>query len=173
MPQRDVVEFQPNVPVVVSLAYAAGKIIDTSRGQRVMFTLSDGRVMFLDLGAAERVNELQVKPRQPFYIVKNQESKRCSPIEWRAWLSPDPDCGEQQNGTFSVPKLPGPSVSAPAPVAAAVRPSPDAQPANGNGSKPAIEIHQGWAHFCWSARSRWWMSMPRRCPKAPGNMATP
>ena len=73
---RDVVEFSPNVPVEVALAYGQGKIIDTRMGQRVMFTLVDNRVMFLDLDAAQRINEIQPKPRQPFYVVKNQEGKR-------------------------------------------------------------------------------------------------
>jgi len=72
-------------------------------GQRVMFTLVDGRVMFFDLDVAQRINELQPKPREPFYLVKNQQNKRGSPVEWRAWRSPDERAGEQGDGTFAVP----------------------------------------------------------------------
>ena len=130
---RDVVEFSPNVPVEVALAYGQGKIIDTRMGQRVMFTLVDNRVMFLDLDAAQRINEIQPKPRQPFYVVKNQEGKRGSPIQWRAWLSPNPQLGERPDGTFAVPNQSAASVRPPAAVQAAES-KPPTTPNNGNGS---------------------------------------
>ena len=99
---REVVEFPPNVPVEVSLAYAAGKIIDTAGGtQRVMYTLSSGKVMFMDLDVAQRINGLGVKPQQPFYIRKEHSGKKGEKATWRAWLSPL--AGEQPDGTFVVP----------------------------------------------------------------------
>jgi len=146
---RDIVEFSPNVPVQVALAYGAGKIIDTRIGQRVMFTLVDGRVMFLDLQAAQRINEIQPKPRQPFYVVKNQQSKRGSPVEWRAWISPDGTVGEQQDGTFVVPGngKAAASVAAPAAISA---PSQERVPHfthTSESTKPAPPITNGWAQF--------------------------
>lgn len=149
---REVLEFTPNVPVRVALAYAAGKTIESRFGERVMFTLSDGRVMFLDLGAAQKVNELKPRPNQPFYIVKNLESKRGSPVEWRAWPSPDADCGEQSNGTFVVPRDPERALPAPAPAAARITTPPmnPSSNANGNNKPPEPGMpgpHQGWALF--------------------------
>jgi hypothetical protein len=46
-PPRDVVEFPPNAPVTVALKYSQGRVISGQYGERVMFTLTDGRVMFL------------------------------------------------------------------------------------------------------------------------------
>ena len=46
------------------------------------------KAMFLDLDVAQRIDELGVKARQPFYIVKNKGGKRADPVEWRVWLSP-------------------------------------------------------------------------------------
>ena len=42
---RDVVEFPPNAPISVALKYSQGRTISGQYGERVMFTLTDGRVM--------------------------------------------------------------------------------------------------------------------------------
>jgi len=151
---RETVEFSPNVPVLVALAYKEGKIVEGRFGQRVMFTLTDGRVMFLDLDIAQKINELEPKPRQPFFVRKECSGKKGDLAHWRVWMSPDPSVGEQQDGTFVVPGNPE-RVSSPAPAASA----PVSNPAlnhNGNGStnghsKPPApadpNIHQGWAQF--------------------------
>jgi hypothetical protein len=153
---REAVEFTPNVPVQVALAYKEGKIVEGRFGQRVMFTLADGRVMFLDLDVAQKINELEPKPRQPFFVRKEFSGKKGDLAHWRVWLSPDPSVGEQPDGTFVVPSSqPGAGVSPAAPAS----PAPVSNPAptvnhNGNGntngnSKPPAElnIHQGWAQF--------------------------
>jgi hypothetical protein len=149
---REILELAPNVPVEIALTYPAGKIIDTAGGaQRVMFSLVNGKIMFLDLDVAQRINELGVKPRQPFYIVKNKGGKRGDPVEWRTWLSPDGPVGEQPDGTFAVPVHPAASVSPPAAVQAAVS-QPPTTPSNENGStnghsqvhsNPNVVIHDG------------------------------
>jgi hypothetical protein len=146
---RDIVEFSPNVPVQVALAYGAGKIVDTRMGQRVMFTLVDGRVMFHDVDFAQRINELRPEPREPFYIVRNQEAKRGSPVQWRAWRSPGSEVGEQGDGTFVVPGngKAAASVSAPAAISA---PSQERVPDfthTSESTKPAPPITNGWAQF--------------------------
>jgi hypothetical protein len=132
---REVLELAPNVPVEIALAYGAGKIIDTAGGaQRVMFSLVNGKVMFLDLDVAQRVNELGVKPRQPFYIVKNKGGKRTDPVEWRVWMSPEASIGEQPDGTFVVPVQPAASVR---PPAAGVAPSQERSLTQSDVTKPS------------------------------------
>jgi hypothetical protein len=90
MEGREIVEFQPGQPVQVALAYASGKFVSGIRGERVMFTLADGRLMFLDKGPAQQINELGVKPREPFFVAKY---RRGNQVEWQAWLAPE---GEKQ-----------------------------------------------------------------------------
>ena len=60
-PTRDVVEFPPNAPVTVALKYSQGRTISGQYGERVMFTLTDGRVMFLAPEVAGRIESLGIK----------------------------------------------------------------------------------------------------------------
>ena len=46
-PPREVVDFPLNTPVTVALKYPQGRIINGQYGERVMYTLTDGSVMFL------------------------------------------------------------------------------------------------------------------------------
>jgi hypothetical protein len=86
---REPVEFTPNVPVEVALAYQTGKIVKGVNGDRVMFSLVDGRVMFLDLGPAEKINSLGIKAREPFFLCKHWSGKKTERAEWNAWLAPE------------------------------------------------------------------------------------
>ncbi|MGD0012813.1 MAG: hypothetical protein ABSD56_00080 [Bryobacteraceae bacterium] len=156
---REILEFSPNVPAQVALAYGVGKTIETKFGERVMFTLADGRIMFLEPEVAEKVNELKLRANQPFFICKHRDGKRGSPVEWRAWLSPDLLAGEQPDGTFVVPAngngKAAASVLPPAAVTAASKLP--RTPSNGNGSKPmgphgtapapSIDVQNGWARL--------------------------
>jgi len=86
--QREVVKFVPNVPVEVALKFAMpGKIISTKSGERVLFTLADDRVMFLDLGVAKKVEDLGVNVREKFFLCRPPVGKKDA--EWTAWLSPE------------------------------------------------------------------------------------
>ena len=108
---RDVVELEPNRPVEVALAFPTGKTVNGIHGQRVMFSLADGRVMFLDLGQAQRINDLKVKPREPFTVCLQWSGRRGEAKEFVAWLSPESEKGRamvdaQANGdTWTARKL--------------------------------------------------------------------
>ena len=152
---REILEFPPNVPVEVSLAYPAGKIIDTSGGeQRAMFSLSNGKVMFLDLATAQTINGLRVKPGQPFYVRKEHSGKKGDKQTWSAWLSPSPTVGERLDGTFVVPSNGKGVAGSSQPLATVTAPTQVPQSLKGNGSTagtppepPAIDIHTGWSQF--------------------------
>jgi hypothetical protein len=74
--KREVVTFAPNVPVEVALKFAMpGKIISTQSGERVLYTLADDRVMFLDLGVARKIEDLGVNVRERFFV--------CRTFEWQ------------------------------------------------------------------------------------------
>ncbi len=100
--QRDVVEFPPNVPVTVALKFAQGRIVSGMNGERVMFSTTDGRVIFLDPEVAGKIETLGVNVRENFTITKRTDGKRDSPVTWEVARC----VGEQPNGTLIVPKPP-------------------------------------------------------------------
>lgn len=86
--QREVVKFVPSVPVEVALKYAMpGKVVSTRNGERVLFTLADNRVMFLDLGVARKVEDLGVNVREKFFVCMPPGGKKDA--EWNVWRSPE------------------------------------------------------------------------------------
>jgi hypothetical protein len=93
-----------------------------------MFTLTDGRVCFLDLGVAEKIAAAAVRTGEPFWINCKWDGKKGSPRIWEVWLdvnaektraaeesdpfsavragikrAVDRTFGAQQDGTFAVP----------------------------------------------------------------------
>lgn len=113
---RDVVEFAPNTPVTVALKYGQGKIVSGQYGERVLFTLADNRVMFLDPATAGQIEAAGVNVRENFTITLRWDGK--GPRTWEvARLA-----GEQPDGTFHVPvvkeSLTTPAVSPKPPMSA-------------------------------------------------------
>lgn len=106
-PRRETVEFPPNIPTTVSLAYSEPRTVSGQFGERFMFSLSDGRVMFCDPPLAARIAELGINVRESIVITKQTSGKKDAPVTWGVARV----IGEQPNGTFAVPKLP----DAPAP----------------------------------------------------------
>jgi hypothetical protein len=118
-PPREVVDFPPNVPVTVALKYGQGKTVSSQYGERFMFSLTDGRVMFLDPPVAGQIASLGINVRENFTITKESDEGKDPQVSWQvARLA-----GEQPNGTFAVPALPTVS-TANASIVAAVPPKP-------------------------------------------------
>jgi hypothetical protein len=132
---KQIVEFEPNVPVQVALAFGDGKIVEGRSGSRVMYSLVGEKVMFLDPDVGRKIDQLGVKARQPFCICKGQTGRKSDGIEWRVWIQDG--IGELGDGTFAVPRQAGADARTPAPVRAAQEPSRQvAQPThNGNGNR--------------------------------------
>lgn len=112
-PPREVVEFSPNVPVMVALKFNQGKHVAGQYGDRMMFSLVDGRVMFLAPDVAGRIEELGINVREPFTITQKWDGGKQSPRTWEV-AKIAPEIGEQPDGTFAVPKLPPASAVTPA-----------------------------------------------------------
>jgi len=83
MPQREKITFEPNLPVTVTLAYPQGKIVSGRFGEQVMLGTADGRVMFLDLAVAQKVNLLEPQAGESITICKRTSK------DWAVWLTPD------------------------------------------------------------------------------------
>jgi hypothetical protein len=106
---RQVVEFPPNVPVTVALKYPQARTISSQYGERFMFSLVDGRVMFLDPEVGGKIASLGINVRENFTITRKWDEQKGSPVTWEVART----VGEQPNGTFVVPALPSkPPVSA-------------------------------------------------------------
>lgn len=96
---REIVEFAPNVPVTVALRYGQGKIISSQYGERMMYSLLDGRVMFLDLETASQIEKLGINVRESFTVTKHLPSQDGARVTWEVARI----AGEQLNGTLVVP----------------------------------------------------------------------
>jgi hypothetical protein len=110
--QREVVKFPPNVPVEVALKFGGpGKVIATAAGDRVLFSLADDRVMFLDSGVAQKIEHLAVNAREKFFICRRAGAKRRP--EWTVWLSPETEKAraEAENGQVLNEETPAESES--------------------------------------------------------------
>jgi hypothetical protein len=69
------VEFPWNQPVEVALQYTTGMPARSAFGpQQTMFTLTDGRKMYLDAQAAQAVNDLRFEPGEYFTITRRAEN---------------------------------------------------------------------------------------------------
>src|ERR1017187_6695700 len=123
--QREVVEFPPNTPVTVALKYPQARTVSSQYGERFMFTLADGRVMFLDPEVGGRIEALGVNVRENFTITKKWDEEKGVLLSWEvARLA-----GEQPNGTFVVPVAPSnPPASATAASGGAARRQPGVSP---------------------------------------------
>jgi hypothetical protein len=95
------------------------------RGERFMFSLADGRVMFLDPEVGKKIEALGINARENFTITRKWDEEKGTPFPWEvARLA-----SEQPNGTFVVPAAPSkPPASASTAAADAARRQPAASP---------------------------------------------
>jgi len=111
-PPRDVVEFPLNAPVTVALKYSQGRTISGQYGERVMFTLTDGRVMFLAPEVAGQIESLGINVRESFTITRGS-GQNGGTATWDIARV----VGEQPNGTFVLQAPGDPTAKPPASAA--------------------------------------------------------
>lgn len=71
----ETVKFQTNVPETIALAFAQGKPVTSQfSGDQVMFSLDDGRRMYVSPFVAEKIYEAGVSAHTPFTICKREVS---------------------------------------------------------------------------------------------------
>lgn len=83
--------FQPNVPEKIALKYPTGKICDSLYGdeKQVYFSLVDGRSMYVSLGVAQSITNLQLGNREPFMICKRWNGEKTQAARYDVWLTPE------------------------------------------------------------------------------------
>ncbi len=79
----DKVQFQTNVPVEVALKYNDGKEVTGQYGDQVLYTLTDGRVMYVPPIVKKKIDELGIGRGELFTLTKaEKKSGTRRMIEW-------------------------------------------------------------------------------------------
>jgi len=98
------VQFQTNVPVEVALKYNDGKEVTGQYGDQVLYTLTDGRVMYVPPIVKRKIDELRIGRGELFTLTKAEKKNGTRrTIEWvvaareRGDLHP-PAGAQQPNG---------------------------------------------------------------------------
>jgi hypothetical protein len=81
----NILRFQTNIPTEVALNSPQGTIVEGRYGERVLFHLTDGRVMYVPPIVARKIEAQGIAPGEPFELCKTQvKNGRLRSIEW--WL---------------------------------------------------------------------------------------
>ena len=67
---KERVVFEANVPVTATLAYADGLKVQGHFGDQVMYSLTDGRVMYVPPIVRDKLVELGIRQNEPFAICR-------------------------------------------------------------------------------------------------------
>ena len=79
----DKVQFQTNVPVEVALKYNDGKEVNGQYGDQVLYTLTDGRVMYVPPIVKRKIDELGIGRGELFTLTKAEKKNGTRrTIEW-------------------------------------------------------------------------------------------
>ncbi|HEX4275845.1 MAG TPA: hypothetical protein VHZ74_10840 [Bryobacteraceae bacterium] len=74
----EILRFSTNIPEIISLKFAEGKLKPSTLPNTppdVMFTLVDGRTMYLPTSAAEEIYRHRIQPQTPVQVCKRQGGK--------------------------------------------------------------------------------------------------
>ena len=79
----NILRFEANTPVQVALKYDGGRDVDGRYGPQVLYTLADGRLMYLEPRAARQIDELKITAGEPFWICKSEvKAGQKRKVEW-------------------------------------------------------------------------------------------
>jgi hypothetical protein len=79
----DKVQFQTNVPVEIALKYDDGKEVTGQYGDQVLYTLTDGRVMYVPPIVRRKIDEIRIGRGELFTLTKAEKKNGTRrTIEW-------------------------------------------------------------------------------------------
>jgi hypothetical protein len=95
---KERVVFEANVPVTATLAYADGLKVQGRFGDQVMYSLTDGRVMYVPPIVRDKLVELGIGQNEPFAICRaeRREGNRRF-VDWV--VEPEGSAAAAQNAT--------------------------------------------------------------------------
>jgi hypothetical protein len=154
----NILRFQPNVPTQVTLQSSQGVVVEGRYGNRMMFSLVDGRVMYVPPIVATKIEAEGIGAGERFELCKAQIKnghgrsvewalRRLDPEEQLVDVAPDSPASETQlehdlrvsaemaNAKKANLELPEPSDPAPAPVTPMNNGNGNG---NGNGAVPVL-----------------------------------
>lgn len=80
----DKVQFQTNIPVEIALKYESGKDVSGQYGDQILYTLTDGRVMYVPPIVRKQIEDLGVARGEVFTITKAEKKNGTRrTIEWQ------------------------------------------------------------------------------------------
>src|SRR5438128_11406502 len=93
--RMNILRFETNTPVQVALKFDGGRDVDGRYGPQVLYTLADGRLMYLEPKVARHIEELKITAGELFSICKREvKNGQKSGIQWevkRVGPIPKPD----------------------------------------------------------------------------------
>jgi hypothetical protein len=66
----------PNVPQQIALKFPDGKLVEGRFGDQMMYSLANNQVMYLDTDVAAKINALELRKNEPFWICKRWTGKK-------------------------------------------------------------------------------------------------
>ncbi len=72
----------PNVPQQIALKFPDGKLVEGRFGDQMMYSLVNNQVMYLDTDVAAKINALELRKNEPFWICKRWTGKKGDQIQW-------------------------------------------------------------------------------------------
>jgi len=133
--KRNVVEFPLNQPVQMALKFAKPKLIDTPRGIRYMATTVHNTVAFFDADAALKMEHLQLKPGELFWVIR-KDGELCG---WDVYLDPSTEQAREPKVETTVKK------TADAPVVTPAAPSEKTVNSGNDNNGHALKPTPGWS----------------------------
>jgi hypothetical protein len=100
---------QPNRPEIIALQFATGKTVTSGYGdygEQVMYSLTDGRKLFLDPPVAAKIDELSLGKGEPFEVTKCVDRAKKVSYEVRYVASEPPPAQTQPAARPSVQTRP-------------------------------------------------------------------
>ena len=93
----DKLVFQTNIPVEVALKYGDGKDVTGQYGDQVLYTLTDGRVMYVPPIVRKQIEDLEIGRGELFTITKAEKKNGTRrTIEWH--VAANGRTSRQRNG---------------------------------------------------------------------------
>jgi len=114
---RKMVRFAANLPVEIALQCVDGIRVEGRYGDRVKYTLTDDRTMYVDPLVAERIKELAIQPGELFQVCKRQEKKgNRKTIHWVVERNGESETQLERDLRASIDRAKAPETAPPAPT---------------------------------------------------------
>jgi len=76
-----ILRFNTNIPEEISLQRDMGRHVQGRYGEQVMYSLADGRVMYVPPYVEQRIEDLVIAPGEPFEICKTETTDGPPPLD--------------------------------------------------------------------------------------------